>query len=64
MTVDHWLSAIEITDDFGLSKDTNSTWLSAKAMPGHRICRLWKFQRDENDGWVTAGVTYIPDTLA
>ncbi len=56
MTIDdRWLSVDEIAEYLGLSKDTVYTWISAKSMPAHRVGRLWKFKRDEVDGWVKAG---------
>ncbi len=52
---DRWLSVDEIAEYLGLSKDTVYTWISTKSMPAHRVGRLWKFKRDEVDGWVKAG---------
>jgi excisionase family DNA binding protein len=52
---DRWLSVDEIAEYLGLSKDTVYTWISAKSMPAHRVGRLWKFKREEVDGWVKAG---------
>jgi excisionase family DNA binding protein len=52
---DRWLSVDEISEYLGVSKDTVYTWISAKGMPAHRVGRLWKFKRDEVDGWVKAG---------
>jgi len=52
---DRWLSVDEIAEYLGLSKDTVYTWISVKGMPAHRVGRLWKFKRDEVDGWVKAG---------
>ena len=52
---DRWLSVDEISEYLGVSKDTVYTWISAKVMPAHRVGRLWKFKRDEVDGWVKSG---------
>lgn len=52
---DRWLSVDEISDYLGISKDTVYTWISAKGMPAHRVGRLWKFKREEVDGWVKSG---------
>ena len=30
-------------------------WISEKAMPAHKIGRLWKFKKDEIDEWVRKG---------
>ncbi len=52
---DRWLSADEISAYLGVSKDTVYTWISTKDMPAHRLGRLWKFRREEVDGWVISG---------
>jgi excisionase family DNA binding protein len=64
MADDRWLSVEEIAAYLGISKDTVYTWLTAKAMPGHRIGRLWKFKRDEIDAWVRAGGAHISGVSA
>lgn len=50
-----WLSADEIADHLGVSKDTLYAWISNRGLPAHRVGRLWKFQRAEVDGWVRSG---------
>jgi excisionase family DNA binding protein len=52
---DRWLSVDELTEYLGVSRDTVYTWLSTKALPGHKVGRLWKFKREEIDDWVRAG---------
>ena len=52
---DRWLSVDEVSEYLGVSKDTVYTWISAKDMPAYRAGRLWKFKRDEVDGWLTSG---------
>jgi excisionase family DNA binding protein len=52
---DRWLSVDEVSEYLGVSKDTVYTWISARRMPAHRVGRLWKFKRDEVDGWVKSG---------
>lgn len=62
---DRWLSVDEIAEYLGVSKDTVYTWISVKGMPAHRAGRLWKFKRDEVDGWVkSGGAADRPDPLA
>ena len=53
--MDRWLGVEEIAGHLGVSKDTVYTWISSKGMPAHRLGRLWKFKRDEVDGWVKSG---------
>lgn len=52
---DRWLSVVEIAEYLGVSKDTIYAWINAKAIPAHRVGRLWKFKQDEVDGWVRSG---------
>ena len=50
-----WLSADDIAAHLGVTKDTVYTWIAEKAMPAHKVGRLWKFQAREIDDWVRAG---------
>ena len=50
-----WLSAEEIAAHLGITKDTVYDWIAVKAMPAHRVGRLWKFQAIEIDEWVRSG---------
>lgn len=50
-----WLSADDIATHLGVTKDTVYAWISDKAMPAHKVGRLWKFQASEVDAWVRSG---------
>lgn len=50
-----WLSADDIAAHLGITKDTVYTWIAEKAMPAHKVGRLWKFQASEIDDWVRRG---------
>lgn len=50
-----WLSADDIAAHLGITKDTVYTWIAEKAMPAHKVGRLWKFQASEIDDWVRTG---------
>lgn len=52
---DAWLSAEEIAAHLGIAKDTVYVWIADRALPGHRVGRLWKFQISEVDEWVRSG---------
>ena len=52
-----WTSADEIAGHLGVTKDTVYVWNADKAMPAHKIGRLWKFQASEVDAWVRGGGT-------
>jgi len=49
---DRWLSVDEIGVYLGVKRDTVYKWISEKAMPAHKIGRLWKFKIVEVDEWV------------
>ncbi|MGV7686351.1 helix-turn-helix domain-containing protein [Mycobacterium kansasii] len=57
MASEPWLSAEEIAAHLGVTKDTVYVWIADKAMPAHKIGRLWKFQASEVDSWVRGGRT-------
>ena len=50
-----WLSVEEAATYLGISRDTVYKWIERKAMPAHKVGRLWKFQAEEIDAWVRAG---------
>lgn len=50
-----WLSAEQIAAHLGVTKDTVYLWIAEKALPAHRVGRLWKFQASEVDQWVRSG---------
>lgn len=52
---DRWLSVDEIGTYLGVTRDTVYKWIGGKAMPAHKIGRLWKFKKDEVDNWVRTG---------
>ena len=47
-----WVSAEAIAEHLGVTKDSVYTWIATRAMPAHRVGRLWKFQVTEVDAWV------------
>ncbi|MFZ1083670.1 MAG: helix-turn-helix domain-containing protein [Terracidiphilus sp.] len=52
---ERWLSVDEIADYLGVKRDTLYKWIKRRALPAHKVGRLWKFQRDEIDLWVRDG---------
>ena len=52
---DRWLSVDEIAAHLGVKRDTVYKWINRKQLPAHKAGRLWKFRRQEVDGWVTSG---------
>jgi excisionase family DNA binding protein len=55
MMEDRWLSVDDIAAYLGIKRDTVYRWISERNMPGHKIGRLWKFQKEEIDEWVKSG---------
>jgi excisionase family DNA binding protein len=49
------MSADNIAAHLGVTTDTVYSWIADKAMPAHKVGRLWKFQTSEVDEWVRAG---------
>ena len=50
-----WLSAADIGAYLGVTKETVYSWIALRAMPAHKVGRLWKFQSTEVDEWVRRG---------
>lgn len=61
---DRWLSAEEIAEHLGVTKDTVYVWIASRAMPAHKVGRLWKFQKLEVDDWVKSGGASDPNEAA
>lgn len=59
-----WLSADDIAAHLGVTKDTVYSWIADKAMPAHKVGRLWKFQTIEVDEWVRGAGAAADDKLA
>jgi excisionase family DNA binding protein len=55
MLEDRWLSVEEIAAYLGIKRATVYKWVDHKGMPAHKVGRLWKFRKDEIDGWVRTG---------
>ncbi|MBI4904784.1 MAG: helix-turn-helix domain-containing protein [Acidobacteria bacterium] len=52
---DRWLSVDEIAGHLGIKRDTVYKWVGERGMPGHKIGRLWKFNKGAVDEWVRSG---------
>ena len=55
MTSDRWLSVEEIAEHLGVTKDSIYRWIEKRALPAHKVGKLWKFKKDEVDAWVRSG---------
>jgi excisionase family DNA binding protein len=52
---DRWMSVQELSDYLGVKQDTVYKWIARRNMPAHKVGRLWKFRKEEIDGWVRSG---------
>lgn len=50
-----WASVEDVAKHLGIAKDTVYRWIESKALPAHKIGRLWKFNLTEVDEWVRSG---------
>ncbi|KFB67799.1 helix-turn-helix domain-containing protein [Candidatus Accumulibacter vicinus] len=55
MTVEPWVSVDQMAAHLGVTRDSIYRWIDRKALPAHRVGRLWKFKVSEVDAWVRAG---------
>lgn len=55
MVSDRWLSVEEIADYLGIKRDTVYKWIARRALPSHKVGRLWKFRTAEVDKWIRSG---------
>lgn len=52
---DRWVSVEELAGYLGIKRDTVYKWITRRAMPAHKVGRLWKFRKEEIDAWVRSG---------
>ncbi|MBB2777962.1 UNVERIFIED_ORG: excisionase family DNA binding protein [Comamonas terrigena] len=55
MTAEPWVSVDQIAEHLGVTRDSIYRWIDRKALPAHRVGRLWKFKVSEVDDWVRVG---------
>jgi len=44
-----------VSAHLGVVRDTIYRWIGSRALPAHRIGRIWKFKLSEVDAWVRSG---------
>ena len=54
-----WLSADDMSAHLGVTKDTIYLWIADKAMPAHKVGRLWKFLQAANSAYTEEAVTDV-----
>lgn len=50
-----WASVEDVAKHLGIARDTIYRWIESKALPAHKVGRLWKFKLSEVDEWVRSG---------
>jgi excisionase family DNA binding protein len=55
VTTEPWATLQEVADHLKVSEDTVHRWIATRAMPSHRIGRVWRFKRSDVDEWVRSG---------
>lgn len=54
-TTEQWVSVEQIAKHLNVKTYTIYKWLERKAMPAHKVGRLWRFRISEIDDWVKSG---------
>ena len=57
MSNEPWVSVEDVAKHLSVAKDSIYRWIEHKALPAHKVGRLWKFKLTEVDEWVRAGGT-------
>jgi excisionase family DNA binding protein len=50
-----WVSVETVADHLGVARESVYRWIDSRALPAHRVGRLWKFKLSEIDDWIRAG---------
>ncbi len=60
MDAEPWVAVDAVARHLGVSNDSIYRWIDGRALPAHKIGRLWKFKLSEVDAWVRAGRAHEP----
>ena len=55
MATESWSTLQEVAKHLQVSEETIHRWMDHKALPAHRIGRVWRFKLSEVDAWVRSG---------
>jgi excisionase family DNA binding protein len=55
MSAEPWVNVEDVARHLGVSHDTVYRWIDGKALPAHKVGRLWKFKLADIDDWVRRG---------
>ena len=54
MATEPWVSVEDAAKHLSVAKHSIYRWIEHKALPAHKVGRLWKFKLSEVDAWVRA----------
>ena len=55
MDGERWVTVDDVAAHLVVTRDTVYRWLDKKALPAHRVGRVWRFKLSEIDHWVRSG---------
>lgn len=61
MFAEPWVSVDDVAKHLSVAKDSIYRWIEHRALPAHKVGRLWKFKLSEVDEWVRARGTETDD---
>ena len=59
---ERWVGVEDVAKHLDVNKDSVYRWIENKALPAHKVGRLWKFKLSEIDQWVKAGKANASDS--
>ena len=62
VAVTDWLDIDDLAGYLKIPKSTLYKLLQRAELPGHKIGRTWRFDREEIDTWVKSGIRKGPQT--
>ena len=55
MNKERWVNVDDVATHLSVTRDTIYRWMERKALPAHRLGRVWRFKLSEIDDWVHSG---------
>jgi excisionase family DNA binding protein len=61
VSTEPWVTLAQVAEHLQVSQDTVHRWRETKALPAHRVGRVWRFKLSEVDEWVRSGTAAESD---
>lgn len=58
--LEQWSVLADVAGHLQVSEDTVLRWIAGRALPAHRVGRVWRFKLSEVDTWVRSGPSRNP----